>query len=80
MPVLTGKLVYVSADRQFDPRGNPFFLARAEIDEHALDKLKGVTLYPGMPAEVLIIGGERKAIDYFISPITRSLDRAFRED
>jgi HlyD family secretion protein len=80
VPVLTGKLIYVSADRQHDARGNPFFLARAEIDAEALAKLKGIALYPGMPAEVLIIGGERKAIDYFISPITRSLDRAFRED
>ena len=80
VPVLTGKLIYVSADRQVDPRGNPFFLARAEIDAEAMAKLKGVSLYPGMPADVLIIGGERKAIDYFISPITRSLDRAFREE
>lgn len=80
VPVLSGKLIYVSADRQVDARGNPFFLARAEIDEAAMTKLKGVTLYPGMPADVLIIGGERKAIDYFISPITRSLDRAFREE
>lgn len=80
VPVLTGKLVYVSADRQQDARGNPYFLARAEIDGEALAKLKHISLYPGMPAEVLIIGGERKAIDYFISPITRSLDRAFRED
>jgi HlyD family secretion protein len=80
VPVLTGKLVYVSADRQQDQKGVPFFLARAEIDGEALAGLKGVTLYPGMPAEVLIIGGERKAIDYFISPITRSLERAFRED
>ena len=80
VPVLTGGLVYVSADRQTDARGTPFFLARAEIDATALARLKGVNLYPGMPAEVLIIGGERKAIDYFISPITRSLDRAFRED
>lgn len=80
VPVLTGKLVYVSADRQQDQKGVPFFLARAEIDGEALTRLKGVSLYPGMPAEVLIIGGERKAIDYFISPITRSLERAFRED
>ncbi len=78
--MLTGKLVYVSADRQQDQKGVPFFLARAEIDGEALTGLKGVSLYPGMPAEVLIIGGERKAIDYFISPITRSLERAFRED
>jgi HlyD family secretion protein len=80
VPVLTGDLVYVSADRQVDARGTPFFLARAEIDANALAKLKNVSLYPGMPAEVLIIGGERKAIDYFLSPITRSLDRAFREE
>jgi HlyD family secretion protein len=80
VPVLTGGLTYVSADRQVDARGVPFFIARAEIDTSALARLKNVNLYPGMPAEVLIIGGERKAIDYFISPITRSLDRAFREE
>jgi HlyD family secretion protein len=80
VPVLTGDLVYVSADRQVDARGVPFFLARAEIDTKALSGLKGVSLYPGMPAEVLIIGGERKVIDYFVSPISRSLDRAFREE
>jgi HlyD family secretion protein len=33
-----------------------------------------------MPAEVLIIGGERTAIDYFISPITDSLRRSFGEE
>jgi len=42
--------------------------------------LKGVALYPGMPAEILIIGGERLAIDYFISPITDSFRRALREE
>ncbi|WP_448190939.1 HlyD family type I secretion periplasmic adaptor subunit [Azospirillum sp. sgz301742] len=80
VPVLTGKLTYVSADRQTDARGEPFFLARAELDPDALSGLKGVALYPGMPAEVLIIGGERLAIDYFISPITDSLHRALHED
>ena len=80
VPVLTGRVVYVSADRQQDQRGVPFFLARAEIDPGAMAELEDVSLYPGMPADVLIIGGERKAIDYFISPITRSLDRAFREE
>jgi HlyD family secretion protein len=80
VPVLTGKLIYVSADRQQDAKGEPFFLARAEIDRTALDRLTGVSLYPGMPAEVLIIGGERAAIDYFISPITDSLHRSLREE
>jgi HlyD family secretion protein len=80
VPVLTGKLAYVSADRQIDAKGEPFFVARVELTPGALDRLKGVKLYPGMPAEVLIIGGERVAIDYFLAPITDSLNRAFREE
>ena len=79
VPVLTGRLTYVSADRQEDAKGDPFFLARAEIDPEALARLKGVSISPGMPAEVLIIGGERTAIDYFISPITDSLHRSLHE-
>ncbi|HUN50989.1 MAG TPA: HlyD family type I secretion periplasmic adaptor subunit [Candidatus Sulfotelmatobacter sp.] len=79
VPVLTGRLTYVSADRQEDAKGDEFFLARAEIDPDALARLKGVALAPGMPAEVLIIGGERTAIDYFISPITDSLHRSLHE-
>jgi HlyD family secretion protein len=80
VPVLTGKLVYVSADRQLDAKGEPFFLARATIDQSALGRLKGIELYPGMPAEMLIIGGERTAIDYFISPITDSIHRSLHEE
>ncbi len=80
VPTLSGRLVYVSADRQQDPKGEAFFLSRAEIDQEALAAVKGVTLYPGMPAEVLIINGERAAIDFFISPITDSLRRSFREE
>jgi HlyD family secretion protein len=80
VPVLTGQLVYVAADAQQDQSGVSFILARAEIDHRELSKLKDVALYPGMPAEVLIIGGERAAIDYFISPITDSLHRALDEE
>jgi HlyD family secretion protein len=80
VPVLTGRLTYVSADRQQDQKGDPFFLVRAEIDRDALAAIKGVALYPGMPTEVLIIGGERTAIDYFLSPITDSLRRSLHEE
>jgi HlyD family secretion protein len=80
VPTLSGRLLYVSADRQQDPKGEPFFLARAEIDQPALAAVRGVALYPGMPVEVLIINGERTAIDFFVSPITDSLRRSFREE
>jgi HlyD family secretion protein len=80
VPVLSGHITYVSADRQQDPKGDPFFMARAELDPGVLATFKDVVLYPGMPAEILIIGGERLAIDYFISPITDSFHRALREE
>jgi HlyD family secretion protein len=80
VPILTGQLIYVAADIQQDTKGEQFILARAELDRRELTRLKDVTLYPGMPAEVLIIGGERTAIDYFLSPITDSMRRSFGEE
>jgi HlyD family secretion protein len=44
-------------------------------------KLSGdVQLYPGMPAEVLLLTGERTFLEYLVAPMTRSFNRAFRED
>jgi HlyD family secretion protein len=80
VPIMSGQLAYVAADATQDQQGNQFILARAEIDRRELTRVKGIALYPGMPAEVLIIGGERTAIDYFIQPITDSLHRSFGEE
>ena len=80
VPVMSGQLAYVAADATQDQQGNQFIVARAEIDRRELARIKGVALYPGMPAEVLIIGGERTAIDYFIQPITDSFHRSFGEE
>ena len=41
---------------------------------------KDKLLYPGMPAEVLIVTGERTALSYLVEPITRSLNRSLREN
>src|SRR3546814_18677346 len=72
---------YVSADQQVDElTGQPYFVGRVKILPESLESVKDVSLYPGMPAEVLIVTGERRAIDYLISPITDSMNRAFRED
>ena len=42
--------------------------------------LHHVEMIPGMPAEVIMINAKRRAIDYFLSPITDSMRRAFREE
>lgn len=81
VPMVDGEVIHVSADKITDERtGKPYFLARVRLAPDALEGLARVELYPGMPAEVVMVTGERRAIDYFISPITDSMNRAFRED
>ena len=57
-----------------------YFVARARIDAASLAASPDIRLYPGMPAEVLIIHKARLAIDYLTSPVVESFNRAFRED
>jgi HlyD family type I secretion membrane fusion protein len=79
VPVITGHLVYVDADRQTDEQNQPVFKVRAELDTKALESLPDVVISAGMPADVLIIGNERTMLDYLISPIRDSLRHAMRE-
>jgi HlyD family type I secretion membrane fusion protein len=79
-PSVDGVVRTVSADRLEDGRsGDSFFVARIDVDPASLAKLPNAELYPGMPAEVLILAESRTALDYMLSPITASLARAFRE-
>lgn len=80
MSSIKGKVVHISADQLIDPRtGEPYFASRIKVDAEALAALESVKLQPGMPAEVMIVTGERRAIDYFIGPLTDRMRRAFRE-
>jgi HlyD family secretion protein len=79
IPVMSGHVTYVSADKIVDAKGDSYFIARAQLEPGELKQFKGVTLSAGMPAEVLILGGERLAVDYFLQPITDAFHRAFRE-
>ena len=80
VPILQGTVSYVSADKLTDPKGEDYFLARIELPAASFRNLHNVQLTPGMPCEVMVMRGDRKAIDYFISPILESTRRAFRED
>jgi HlyD family type I secretion membrane fusion protein len=81
VPVIEGTLTYVAADRQIDERtGLPFYPGRVTLDSAVLDQIDRVQLYPGMPTEVMILTGQRSALDYFLSPITDFLSHALREE
>ncbi len=77
---VSGRVTYVSADRLSDARtGDSYYEARIELDPESLEELTDVELFPGMPVEVMIVAGERTALEYLISPITDMTQRAFRE-
>lgn len=79
VPVLFGTVETVSADSNKDERtGEAFYTARVAFG--SLSGLPaGKELQPGMPAEALILTGERTVISYLMEPLTRSFSRALRE-
>lgn len=83
VPVIRGRVVHVSADAVAAERGvAAAYRAHIAIDAEQIEmveRLSGATLQPGMPAEVLVLAGERTVADYLVSPIRDSFRRALRE-
>ncbi len=78
---LDGEVTYVAADQSIDQQTQAaFYVVRAEVSPQELANNPVVALYPGMPAEVLIVRRARKAMEYLLEPLTDSFNRAFRED
>jgi HlyD family type I secretion membrane fusion protein len=78
-PRLTGTVTRVSADRLTTTSGTPYFLVRIQVSDSELVRLNGLSLIPGMPAEVLINKSERTFLHYLLSPIAHGIWTAFRE-
>lgn len=76
-----GEVKQVSADRLTDQKtGEPYYTAQIYVDMAEVQKkTPEVKLSPGMPAEAMIITGERTAFEYLIEPIRNSFRRALRE-
>lgn len=81
LPQIWGTVRSISADSIVDEiTGEAYFLARVEVPPEELAKLgEGAKVTPGMPAEILIMTGERTALQYLLQPIIDSLRRSFRE-
>ncbi|MGI9505972.1 MAG: HlyD family type I secretion periplasmic adaptor subunit [Geminicoccaceae bacterium] len=81
-PTLTGRVDHLAADRQVDEVDNqPFYQAKIIVPEDELSRLdNGQELRPGMPADAIIVTGERTMLEYLLKPLTRSLARSWREE
>lgn len=79
-PVVDGLVHHISADSFEDPNTKEsYYKARIGISKEQMARLKGVKLYPGMPAQVMIIIDKQSPFSYFVTPIKDSFSRAFRE-
>ncbi|TIO91834.1 MAG: HlyD family efflux transporter periplasmic adaptor subunit, partial [Mesorhizobium sp.] len=79
-PVIHGRVTRVSADRVTDAKtGFPYYVADVAVNQQELAAAPQIQLYPGMPAQVMIVTEERTALDYILGPLTTSLHTAFRQ-
>lgn len=74
-------MINVSADRLLNERDNsPYYLARIRItDQGVKDMAEDMELKPGMPAEVMILRGDRTLFSYLFKPIADSYARSLKE-
>lgn len=73
-PRVSGQVNLVSADQLLDEKtGMPYYVLRSSVSDQALEKLNGLEIKPGMPAEMFVRTGERSLLNYLFKPL---LDRA----
>jgi HlyD family secretion protein len=81
LPQIEGRVLSISADSLRDePTGTSYYRARVEVDREQLSRLgEDIKLIPGMPAEVLIVTGERTLFGYLLQPFRDLFRRSLRE-
>lgn len=81
---LMGNVLRVSPDALIDERsGGSYFEARVAFDatDPEFKKVEDAEeLYPGMPADVVVIAHERTMLQYLTQPVVDSFARSFHED
>lgn len=79
-PVISGKVMVVSADALTDQRtGAQYYSMRVTVPGAELKKLGDLRLQPGMQATVMVRTGERSLISYLARPLLRRFRTALSE-
>ena len=77
---IKGQVTQVSADTFKEERtGRSYYKVRVEVPDEELKLAGGMTLAPGMQAQVEIVTGERSALRYLIDPVVDSVNRSMKE-
>ncbi|MES2600851.1 MAG: HlyD family type I secretion periplasmic adaptor subunit [Pseudomonadota bacterium] len=84
-PMISGEVIYLSADTLADERKSQqmgptdIYIVRVKLNTEEAAAIPGFSPTPGMPAEVYIKTSERTFFQYIVKPIHDSMLRAFRE-
>ncbi len=80
LPVMMGVIDTLSHDRLLDEASKQqYYLGRISISRADIPPNYRARLQAGMPAEVIVSGGERTALEYLVSPLSSSLRKTFIE-
>jgi epimerase transport system membrane fusion protein len=80
VPMMRGKVTTISADRLTDERtGAAYYVAQVVVNRDDLAKNTEISLYPGMPAQVMVTTKKRSALEYLVGPLFAAFDNAFRQ-
>lgn len=80
-PVILGVVVTVSDD-VITPRNTqepPYYLGRIRVAEEDMSDEIRAGITPGMPADVVIVNGERSVLSYLVSPLVDAISKSMRE-
>lgn len=82
-PTVTGTVRTVSADQLLDEQTRqPYFSAKVDIPAQTVAALQdaGLSVRPGMLADVTVVTGERTLMNYLMKPLRERLIAAFKEE
>ena len=81
IPDLDATVTLVGADLVQDPATRmSYYPVTLSLRGGQLERLGGVELLPGMPAEAFIATSQRTFLDYLIQPIRDRMSHALREE
>lgn len=81
-PQMRGLVTYVSADTVPDPRPGRMgdvYVVRVTLPEHEVERVPGLRVGPGMPADIFVETSHRTFLNYLVKPVQDSMNRAFLE-
>ena len=77
---LTGTVTNVGADSIQKEDGSVWYICQIAVVGDGLTSLgENIEMFPGMVAQVDIVSGEKTVLNYFLEPVTKIANEAFRE-